>query len=168
MKSLTDQLAQYAGYHRNPRNIGTHFIGIPMIVAAVIVLLSRPAFVVAGISLSPAILATGAVLIYYFLLDMRFGCMMAILMSLALWFGAWCAKQPTAVWLVIGAVGFFVGWGLQFVGHHFEGRKPAFVDDLVGLLIGPLFVVAEALFMLGFCEDLQHAIEARAGTVRSG
>jgi len=35
---------------------------------------------------------------------------------------------------------------IQFVGHWYEGRKPAFVDDIIGLLVGPMFVVAEALF----------------------
>ena len=43
MKTLVDQLAQYADYHRDRRNIATHFVGIPMIVLAVQVLLSRPA-----------------------------------------------------------------------------------------------------------------------------
>ena len=27
------------------------------------------------------------------------------------------------------------GWAIQFLGHAFEGKKPAFVDDLVGLLV---------------------------------
>jgi uncharacterized membrane protein YGL010W len=62
--------------------------------------------------------------------------------------------------------GFFIGWVFQFIGHYFEGRKPAFVDDLVGLLIGPLFVVAEVLFLLGLRKDLESAIEARAGALR--
>ena len=48
-------------------------------------------------------------------------------------------------------MGFFVvGWVIQFIGHYYEGRKPAFVDDLVGLLVGPMFVIAEALFALGW------------------
>jgi uncharacterized membrane protein YGL010W len=42
-----------------------------------------------------------------------------------------------------------VGWVIQFVGHYYEGRKPAFVDDITGLIIGPLFVVAEAAFLMG-------------------
>ena len=42
MKSLVDHLSQYAAYHRDPRNIASHFIGIPLIVVAVAVLLSRP------------------------------------------------------------------------------------------------------------------------------
>lgn len=42
MKSLVDHLSQYAAYHRDKRNIVTHFVGIPLIVIAVAVLLSRP------------------------------------------------------------------------------------------------------------------------------
>ena len=57
---------------------------------------------------------------------------------------------------------------IQFIGHFYEGRKPAFVDDLVGLVIGPLFVVAEAGFLLGLRRALQHEIEARVGPVREG
>ena len=36
-------LVQYARYHRDRRNIATHFVGIPMIVFAISVLLARPA-----------------------------------------------------------------------------------------------------------------------------
>lgn len=43
MKTLTEQLVRYAEYHRDRRNIATHFVGIPMIVAALAILLSRPA-----------------------------------------------------------------------------------------------------------------------------
>jgi uncharacterized membrane protein YGL010W len=55
MKSLVDHLSQYAAYHRDPRNIASHFIGIPLIVVAVAVLLSRPNGP-GGLWLSPAVL----------------------------------------------------------------------------------------------------------------
>ncbi|MNT74574.1 hypothetical protein D3C72_2134020 [compost metagenome] len=58
---------------------------------------------------------------------------------------------------------FVVGWVIQFVGHHYEGRKPAFVDDVTGLIIGPLFVVAELGFLLGLRKEVEHAVEERAG-----
>jgi uncharacterized membrane protein YGL010W len=64
------------------------------------------------------------------------------------------------------AVGsFVVGWVWQFVGHIYEGRKPAFVDDLRGLLVGPMFMVAEAGFGLGAWQALRGAIDAEAGPV---
>ena len=40
MKTLVDHLAQYAAYHRDRRNILSHFIGIPMIVLSIAVLLA--------------------------------------------------------------------------------------------------------------------------------
>jgi uncharacterized membrane protein YGL010W len=57
---------------------------------------------------------------------------------------------------------------IQFIGHAFEGRKPAFVDDLVGLLIGPLFLVAETAFALGLSPALRQQVIDRAGPMRSG
>jgi len=167
MKTLLDQLSAYAAYHRDPRNIFTHFIGIPMIVVAVAVLLSRP--VMGSLAGMPITLALGVSLVtalYYLRLDLRFGLAMAVALGLSLWAGAAAASQTTAVWLAWGIGLFVVGWVIQFVGHHFEGRKPAFVDDVIGLIIGPLFVVAEAAFLLGWRSDLRQAIEARAGPVR--
>ena len=54
---------------------------------------------------------------------------------------------------------------IQFVGHYYEGRKPAFVDDVSGLIVGPLFVVAELAFLVGLRQDLQKQIEQRSGPV---
>ena len=166
MKTLTDQLANYAAYHRDPRNITTHFIGIPMIVLAIATLLSRPAFMLGGLPLTPALALTVATVIYYLLLELRLGALMAVLMALNLYVAWWLAGQPTALWLGAGMGLFVVGWVFQFVGHYYEGKKPAFVDDLVGLFIGPLFVVVEALFAAGLRRDLQGAIDARVGPVR--
>ena len=56
-----------------------------------------------------------------------------------------------------------VGWIIQFVGHIYERRKPAFLDDVVGLAIGPLFVAAEVAFLLGLRKEVQEAVEAVAG-----
>ncbi len=168
MKALEDQLSQYAAYHRDPRNIVTHFIGIPLIVVAVAVLLSRPSFGLAGIAVSPALLAGLAASIYYLKLDWFLGVIMSVLMGLSVWAGAVLAAESTTVWLAAGVGGFVVGWIFQFIGHFWEGKKPAFIDDVAGLIIGPLFVVAEALFMLGALPYLRAKIEARAGHVRSG
>ena len=49
MKTLIDHLSQYADYHRDPRNIHTHFVGVPMIMFAVVILLSRPTWMVGAV-----------------------------------------------------------------------------------------------------------------------
>lgn len=166
MKTLIDHLAQYADYHRDPRNIQTHFVGVPMIMLAVTVLLSRPTWEVAGLPLSPAVLAAVASMLFYCRLDARYGVTMALVLAAMLAVGQWLAAQSTVVWLGTGAGLFVVGWVIQFVGHYYEGRKPAFVDDLVGLLVGPLFVAAELGFALGLRKEVQHQVEARSGPVR--
>lgn len=160
-KTLVDHLGQYAAYHRDRRNIATHFIGIPLIVIAVVVLLSRPGVWLAGIWCSPALLVALASALFYLRLDLRLGVLMSGLLGLCLWVGALLAGQGTGLWLGLGAGAFVLGWVIQFVGHHFEGRKPAFIDDISGLIIGPLFVVAELGFLLGWRLDLREQIERR-------
>jgi len=168
MKTLNDQLSNYAAYHRDRRNIITHFVGIPMIVLSVVVLLARPAFELAGLSLTPATLAVIAATLYYLRLDLRYGIVMGVLLAACLAFAHTTASLSTGTWATLGVGLFVVGWVIQFVGHIFEGRKPAFVDDIMGLVIGPLFVVAEFGFLLGLRREVEAVIEARAGAVHSG
>ncbi|CAE6966062.1 DUF962 domain-containing protein [Paraburkholderia domus] len=173
MRTLTQQLTQYAAYHRDRRNIATHFIGIPMIVLALAVLLSRPAFSLGALSfaspltLSPARVLFTAATLYYLVLDVPLGVMMAVVSVLCVACGQWLAAQTTLTWLASGIGLFVVGWVFQFIGHvAYEHRKPAFVDDVIGLLIGPLFVLAEALFGFGWRPALREAIEAQVGATR--
>jgi len=164
VKTLIEHLANYAAYHRNPRNIFTHFIGIPMIVLAVTTLLARPALPLGDGSahLTPAMLLYILSCLFYLRLSLGFGMAMAALLAVFLYTGALIAAQPTARWLIWGVGLFVAGWIIQFIGHYYEGRKPAFIDDLVGLLIGPLFLVAETAFAMGLAHDTRDAMAARS------
>ena len=165
MKSLVDHLSQYAAYHRDPRNIASHFIGIPLIVVAVAVLLSRPEWALGSLWISPAVIVALLAAWFYLRLERAPGALMSVLMGLSVWAGHALAAQSTLVWLSSGIGMFVVGWVIQFVGHYYEGRKPAFVDDVSGLIVGPLFVVAELAFLLGLRHDLKADIEQRSGPV---
>jgi uncharacterized membrane protein YGL010W len=156
MNALESALANYGEYHRDRRNVATHLVGVPMIFLAVIVLLSRPVWHFAGLPLTPAVAFSVLAALFYFRLDLRFGAAMALLLALCCWAGLALAALPTAQWLGWGTGLFLVGWVIQFIGHAFEGRKPAFFDDVKSLLIGPVFVVAEVAFLLGLRKDL-HA-----------
>ena len=159
--ALVQSLARYAAYHRDRRNVATHLVGIPMIVLAVEVLLSRPVWQIGALPMTPAFLASLAAAVFYLRLDLRLGLVMTGLLALGAWAGLLLAQLSTGVWLAWGIALFVVGWIIQFVGHGFEGRKPAFVDDLKSLLIGPLFVVAEVAFLLGLRRELRDQIMRR-------
>ena len=45
----------------------------------------------------------------------------------------------TIVGLPVAIPMFTVGWGFQFVGHYFEGKKPSFVEDRRQLLVGVMW-----------------------------
>ena len=99
--------------------------------------------------------------VFYLRLDVRLGVLMTVLLGLAVWLGHSLAALSTGAWLSWGVGLFVIGWVIQFVGHYYEGRKPAFIDDVTGLIVGPLFVVVELFFLLGWRQDLQREIEAR-------
>jgi uncharacterized membrane protein YGL010W len=164
--ALVAQLTKYAAYHRDPRNIATHYVGVPMIVLSVVSFLSRPAFEVAGLMMSPLWLVLPLVTIFYLRLDVRFGLTMLLILSGLGFVASFIAAQSTIAWAIGSAALFIVGWVIQFIGHYYEGKKPAFVDDLIGLLIGPLFVTAEIGFNLGLRHDVKNEIESKVGPTR--
>jgi uncharacterized membrane protein YGL010W len=164
MRNTVDLLAQYAQYHRDRRNIATHFVGVPMIVFAVGVLLARPSFMLAGLALTPAWIVFALVTLWFITRgNLVLGLAVSAATGVLLLAAHRVAGGSTAAWLVWGVGCFLVGWVIQFIGHYYEGRKPAFVDDLTGLLVGPMFVTAEAMFAAGWGHDLLKEIERRAG-----
>ena len=164
MKSLEQNLTQYAAYHRDQRNIATHFVGVPMIVFSIVLALAVVAIPVGPVSVTLAAVVSIAASIYYFRLDLAMGAALAVTLF-AMCAGASEITHRMGTGAVLGlALGIFVaGWALQFLGHKYEGMKPAFYDDAKQLLIGPLFVCAEAFFLLGARAPLRRYIEDRVG-----
>ena len=148
----------YAAYHRNRWNRLTHFIGVPAIIFAILIPMSWVSF---GEGVTLAHLFLGAVLAYYFLLDVSLA--LATAVAVAALFHAAKLAAGTGVasgWIWFGV--FFVGgWILQLVGHAFEGRKPALADNPFQIFIAPVFLVAEVFFALGLKRDVLKKIEGR-------
>jgi uncharacterized membrane protein YGL010W len=164
--ALVKVLAQYAGYHRCRRNILTHFIGVPLIVFSVMILLARPGVSLGSFYLSAMWIGIALTTLYYCRLELQLGALMGVILVLGGWLAQPLAHGSMLLWLGSGIGIFVFGWVLQFIGHHYEQRKPAFVDDLIGLMIGPIFVTAELLFLLGLRKSLEHDIVAIAGPTR--
>ncbi|MBQ4833181.1 DUF962 domain-containing protein [Pseudoalteromonas sp. MMG010] len=166
MKTLQQQLGNYGLYHRSKRNVMTHFIGIPLIVFAIICLLARLEFVSTQFSFNAAHIVMLAFVFYYVILSVSLGLMMAVLLFLLTILAQPIAHLSFSLWLCTSIGIFIFGWLLQFIGHFFEGKKPAFVDDLIGLVIGPLYVLAELLFIFGLYKNLEEQINEIAGPTK--
>ena len=125
-------LARYGERHRNPVNELIHIVCIPAIVFSLLGILW---------ALHPAValLVVAAALAYYVTLSRTFALGMGVMagaMLLVLALLPDGTVLPTAIGVFVAA------WLGQFVGHHIEGKKPSFFDDLRFLLIGPLFVLS--------------------------
>lgn len=159
MKTIEEQLAFYAAYHRNPWNIATHFLGIPTIICSILIPLAWIRMEWAGLPLTGALVFTIIVWCYYIFLDHIFA-VVILLPIIPIYAGAEYLAQLSWRTSILWAVLLFVGgWILQLLGHTvFEKRKPAFLDNLIQLLIGPLFLLAEVVFALGFRKKLHETI----------
>jgi len=49
--------------------------------------------------------------------------------------------QSTGKLAIVSLIIFAVAWVGQFIGHHIEGKKPSFLQDIQFLLIGPAWLM---------------------------
>jgi len=128
----TELFTEYASYHKDRRNRVCHAIGIPLILLGVM-----------GVAhlahLGPidlAIAAGVATLAFYATIDPRGALICTAAFAILYFVAVWVPWQ-------IDAAAFIIGWIFQLVGHRFEGTKPKFLENLVYLLIGPLYFFEE-------------------------
>ena len=138
--TLRAHFADYASFHGTAGNKACHYVGIPLIVLALLALLARvPLFAVGGFTVTLAEVALVVVTAYYLTLDVVLAAIM-----LAASVGLLLLGRPMPVW--VAAALFVLGWVFQFIGHYvYEKRSPAFYRNLAHLLVGPLWIVAKAV-----------------------
>ena len=149
------QLAGYAAVHRSWRNKATHFVGIPIIVFSLLLILALWRVNPAGREVSMALVVAIAAVLGWMALDTGIGLIMAALMAPA-WYAAEAlagALGPSSTVVAFGVL-FVGGWALQFLGHHYEGKRPALLDNIFQGFVGPMFLVAESLVASGYRADL--------------
>jgi uncharacterized membrane protein YGL010W len=138
-KKIDRWFSIYALSHQNPTNKKIHYVCVPLIFYSTLAILegiSRAEFLNLPFSLSLALVGLGGI----FYIQLR--SMLAIgglILALASWYSFGWITSETLVYG--GAIVFIVAWIGQFVGHKIEGAKPSFLQDLVFLLIGPLWVL---------------------------
>lgn len=131
MTTLDAWLARYGESHRNPVNEAIHWICVPAIAWSVIALAW-------WVTPYAAIGLCAMALAFYAVLSVPVALGMLVFVGLAV---EACVRLDRHVAAVAVAV-FVVAWIGQFAGHKVEGRKPAFLDDVKFLLIGPAWVLA--------------------------
>lgn len=162
MKTLEEQMSFYLRYHRNPKNKLTHFVGVPLIMFSLFVLLALVRFEVGGFSISAATLLAVVVLIYYFRLDAVLAAAMTLFVAVLLIAAHAVVAAGAKLALITFAVTFIGGWALQLIGHAFEGKKPALMDNFFQIFIAPIFLMAEVFFAFGYKRDVAERTEQLA------
>jgi uncharacterized membrane protein YGL010W len=125
MKPLNQWMAEYAVTHTHPLNKKIHMFCVPAIYWSITAVVPPYLFI--------------PVLIFYFFLGFQAFITMTV-------FTAFCLAVDNAILRAgvpltyLAILIFTVAWFGQFYGHHVEGKRPAFFQDLLFLLIGPLWV----------------------------
>ncbi len=156
MKTAVDHMAFYYAYHRDWRNRATHFIGVPLIVFSVLAALSRVPISETTTLAWPIYIL---VALYYIKLDWLIGLVMAFVLTVMHYSAIKIGLLPFNQWLTVVLACFIGGWILQLIGHVFEGRKPAFADNLFQLIVSPFFLGAEVLFALGYNPQMKREMQ---------
>jgi len=154
-----DQLAMYAAYHKDRRNQLTHYVGVPLIVFAILIALAE---VRLGQSFSGATVLLGVLLLGYLVAVPAVG-LLSVIAYVPLLLGAEsvAGQERPLQWAVAGA-SFVGGWVIQFLGHVFERRRPAFLTNILQVFMAPAFLVAEVMFAIGLQRGLADILSARA------
>jgi uncharacterized membrane protein YGL010W len=162
MKPLEEQMSFYLRYHRNPKNRLTHFVGVPLIMFSLFVVLGLLRIQIAGFGVSAATVLAVVVLVYYFRLDIVLAMAMTLFTAVLLFFANRIVDEGLVTALAVFAVTFVGGWILQLIGHAFEGKRPALVDNFFQVFIAPIFLMAELFFALGYKRDIAARVEELA------
>jgi uncharacterized membrane protein YGL010W len=141
MKTFDEWMNEYGESHQNPTNQMIHKICVPLIMLTVVGFLwSIPRPLIFGLipCLNWATLFLTGCLVFYFTLNVTMF-MGMIVQTVIMCFI--CQKLYERDFLLLfSVVVFILAWVGQFWGHKIEGKKPSFFQDVVFLLIGPLWV----------------------------
>ena len=158
MRTLVQWLELYAVCHQHPANRRIHHVCVPTIqfsLLGLMWLVRLPVpdtwpYALSNLASLIVILAMS----YYFILawPIALGMLiMSLLMLVAIHF-IFLSGYLFEVSLLL----FIVAWAGQFWGHHIEGKKPSFFEDIRFLLIGPLWVLSHLYQTLGLSLDSRH------------
>lgn len=135
----------YKSYHQTSGCRMMHFIGVPLIVSSLVIISYALGARFPWVEVLASCFWIGICLFYARLL-LRASILIGFWIGLNVWMAVVLVAERGATDAGVFSLSCFgLGWVLQFVGHYFEQRRPAFFDDLAYLAIAPLFVAQELI-----------------------
>jgi uncharacterized membrane protein YGL010W len=138
MRKVDELFSRYGEYHRNPVNKAIHWLCVPLIVWSALGMLWAASPMVAYVAIAAAML-------FYAWLSPSIAIGMLGLIALMVWPLTLLGDRV----LLVAVAVFVTAWIGQFIGHLVEGRKPAFLEDLRSLLVGPAWLLGFVYKRLG-------------------
>jgi len=138
MRKVDELFGRYDEFHRNPANKAIHWICVPLIVWSLLGML----WAVSPIAAYAAIVAS---MVFYLWLSLPLALGMAAVMAAMVYPLTLLGERA----LIVSITVFVVAWIGQFIGHLIEGRKPAFLEDVRSLLVGPAWLLGFVYRRLG-------------------
>jgi len=160
MRSLAELLTVYNRFHQNKMTKITHYIGVPLIIYSLLVLLGWVHIRVPNVFDMPlAWLLTILVIIYYLFLDLLIGAALGVVFVLLNVIATLSSgNSPSWLSLQLFLYPFIIGWIIQLVGHFFEKKKPAFTQGFGQMIVAPIYLMTELFFCFGYKQKLKQRI----------
>ena len=131
MRKVDELFARYAESHQNPTNKAIHWACVPLITWSVLALIWAWSPVASYVFIAAA-------LVFYLWLSPAIAIGMLGVTSVLVYPITLLGPHVLTVAIIV----FVVAWIGQFIGHKIEGKKPAFLKDVVFLLIGPAWLLS--------------------------
>lgn len=172
MRTLPEFLNDYGDSHQNPFNQWVHILCVPAILISTLGLLWLvPIGSWLGLDGAAGEWVNGATVLAVLSGIVYLRLSLGVLVLMAGWFAvsaviiqAILAAGWSLFW--VSLITWVAAWVLQVYGHKVEGKKPSFLEDLVFLLIGPIFVSIEFAAKLGL--PVPHAQGSHRGPRAQG
>lgn len=140
MKTADQWFQLYGESHEDPVNKAIHWVCIPLIVISLLGLLISVPLPFGGEWLDLALVTLFFGLGFYSMISLRLTLGMAVVGTGMYLAALMLQSLPWPLWVSSLTI-FVLAWIGQFIGHHIEGKKPSFFQDLQFLLIGPLWLL---------------------------
>jgi uncharacterized membrane protein YGL010W len=141
MRKFNEWMDEYGVSHKNPINQTIHKICVPLIMLTVVGLLwclPRPQLFTFLPYFNWATLFIAGCLCFYLILNFKM--FLGMLVQTIIMCFLCQRMEKDRILLPFSIIVFILAWIAQFWGHKVEGKRPSFLQDLVFLLIGPLWV----------------------------